>query len=305
MMMLEALERQDSAVLGMLLGKSASKELLDKSEKSFREGLEKARSHMHIPAEGKVVVQITDRFETYCEGRDRLLARTQEHPLVAYDEETFPRFEDVKESVLTLLDINHQAMLAADRKAQQTANLRAVLHGLLVAIALLSLGFLSREMRRNVLDRMEELKSVAQAIASGDRSRRAAVREADELGLVARQLNAILDRELQVEGSTAARLIEQRQLILGLLRCYDYPVALVALTGDVVASTLAEGDEKILQEILPRILPEFGRGHLDSQNVDAGAHRIRLVPVDTQEKRLVGWLITLTSKGARLNRASS
>ncbi len=296
-MMLEALERQDSAVLGVLLGKPTSKELLVNSEKSFLEGFEAARSNINLPGEDEVVGAISRHFEAYRGVRDALLAGPHEDPLRVYGEETFPRFEAVKDGVLTLLEINRQAIVEADRNAQQSANRRAVLHGLLVAIALLSLGFLSREMRRNILDRLDELKSVAEVIASGDRSRRASVRHKDELGLVAQQINAILDREREVEGRTTTRFTEQQQWIIALLKHMDRPAALVSSAGDVIASTLAPEVEGILRMEVPKRLPDIAKGLADSQNIEYGAHHFHLDRLGVDEYRSAGWLVSLADKG--------
>jgi HAMP domain-containing protein len=243
-----------------------------------------------------VLAEITEHFKAYCEARDALLASTTDHPLLDYDKDAFPRFDDVKKSVLELLDINHQATMAADQSAQRSANLRAVLHGLLVAVALLSLGLLSREMRRIILDRLEELKSVADAISHGDRSRRVSVRHTDELGLVARQLNAILDREQDIEGEMNARLIEHRRWILSLLRRLDRPTALFSLSGDLVASSLPPSEQRDAHEAVRKELIEKGKALPSSKETIAGEYRILLELMTFENEQPVGWFATFTTE---------
>lgn len=92
---------------------------------------------------------------------------------------------------------------------------------------------------RSVLDRLSELASVAAAIATGDRQRRATSTHHDELGSVGEQLNAVLERLAEMEGSTAGRLNQERQLTLALLDELSAPAAIVSLTGAVVASRLS------------------------------------------------------------------
>ena len=173
MQMLDALERQDSAVLALLLGDSAYRAQLQQSELDFRTALRRAGSNVTIEAEQPILEDIETRYDEYTAARDSLLETRHERPLAAYEATTFPLFDTLKVQVYSLLDVNHQAMVQADRRAQRSARQRAMGYGLLVAVALLSLVVLSEALGRHVLSRLSELRSVAQAIAEGDRSRRA------------------------------------------------------------------------------------------------------------------------------------
>lgn len=296
MLMLEALERQDSAVLGSLFEEDDSRELLEKSEASFLEALAQAGSNVTLPQEGDLVREIGRSFEDYRRARDRLLQDRPERPLRAYETETYPRFEIVKRKVLALLDANHAAMVEADRGAQREATVRAVLHGLLVVVALLSLSFLSRAMRRNIFARLADFRAVAEAIAAGDHRRRAAVDAQDELGVIARQLNVILDEHQQLENVMQGRLNVQRQLVLGLLRARDRRAAVLSRDGQVVASTLDEPDTRAVAEAAAR-LPEPDAAAPSLTREAAGARSVTFSPLATPAGRPVGWLATVAGSG--------
>ncbi|MFH1573724.1 MAG: HAMP domain-containing protein [Acidobacteriota bacterium] len=289
MLMMEALERQDSALLGQLLGKQGSAEVLAKSDQGFAAALELAWARIDLAEEMEIVSRIEDRMKKYRASREALLAGTYDRPLVEYDRETFPRFEQVKQQVLGLLNFNHEAMLAADRRAERSAYFRAVMHGLLVLLALISLGFLSRTLRRDLLDRLAELRAVAESIASGDRTRRATITRKDELGVVAAEFNSMLDRLWELEGTMEGRLGRQRQLLLGLLRSRDENAALISAGGDIVASSLASGDEGALQELI---------GELDAgrpvREMSRGNRTFRFQQLEADRGRAVGWLATVS-----------
>jgi methyl-accepting chemotaxis protein len=225
------------------------------------------------------------------------LQEVRERPLQAYEEETFPRFIEVKESVFALLDLNHRAMIEADERAQRAARLRALGHGSLVLVALLSLVFLSQALGRSVLDRLSELASVAAAIATGDRQRRATATHHDELGSVGEQLNAVLDRLAEMEGSTAGRLNQERQLTLALLDELPAPAAIVSLTGAVVASRLSV--ERTRQvEAAARRLPrpeEWSAGDAPMEVEDRG---MTFRPLRASGLRALGWLAMETDAEA-------
>ncbi|MGD8441374.1 MAG: HAMP domain-containing protein, partial [Holophagae bacterium] len=167
---------------------------------------------------------------------------SHDQPLEAYRAETFPRFDAVKRSVVELLDVNHEAMVAADETARSAAVRSAAGHAVVVVVALLSLAWLSGAMRREVLSRLADLKSIAQSMAAGDTNRRADATRPDELGLLAGQLNQLLDREAELRGRMEARIARADDLVLGTLAALDEPAVLLTDDGRVVASTMTEED---------------------------------------------------------------
>ena len=246
--MVEAIERLDSAVLTRLLEPAAPTTAMDAADATFRAALAEARAHTALAEEEAIITDIEDFYQRYREARERLLAAAPERPLAAYEAEAFPRFEVVKRRVLDLIGVNQQKMAAADRAARSEAKSKAVTHGLLVLVALLSLIVLWRAMDRDVLSRLVELKVVAQSIAAGEVHRRADEGHRDELGVVAAQLNAILDRQEAMRGQVEARHSQLRQVVLALLAAWPTPAVLLSPAGAILASTMAEDDtEAVVQ----------------------------------------------------------
>jgi methyl-accepting chemotaxis protein len=288
--MMEALERQDSAVLAALLGKNGAAEALDASEASFLQALARARGNITIPEEEGVIQGIEQRFAAFRSARDQLLGAAPENPLRAYDQETFPRFESVKEGVLQLLEINHQAMKEADRRAQHTASRRAMLLALMVLLALFSLAFLSRALNRTVLERLDELARVTEAIAGGSLDRRAAAQSSDELGAIARQLNASLDRQQQARAEVEGRVALFRELVIALLGSLPQAAAVLAPDGRILASTVSEDIEERLAAAWPGI-PRLERGAgSGSIEVTLGAETLALRVLTGTADRPIAWL---------------
>lgn len=293
--MLEALERQDSALLGILLGDPQAAELLAAAELAFAEAYAEAEGNITIAGEAPLLDQIGHGYEGYILARNALVQAVPEHPLRAYNEQVFPRFSAVKAGVIRLLDLNHEAMVDADEATRQQARRHALGHGLLVTVALLSLGFVSQHLRHHLLDRLSELRRVAAAVAAGERWRRAPGGEEDELGVVARQLNEALDAEAALEGAMSAHLNEQRQLLLGLLHSLGEPAALLGLDRELMASTL---DNHALLSVLEAAasLPDgvvadpTSQAPIEVALRDAGVRFRRLLASGV---RPVGWLATV------------
>lgn len=293
MAMLDALERQDSALLSKLLGDPGADEALQASEKAFVAAVASARTNITIAGETDVLDRIEKGYGDYRDARDVLLEGGWDRPLAAYQARTLPRFMAVKQSVYDLLDLNHEAMVEADQRAQNAARRRAVVHGLLVVAALLSLAFLSQALGRDVLARLAELTGVAQSIAAGDTDRRAVAGSDDELGVVARQLNAVLDHAEETEAELEGRLRQDRQLLLGLLAELPQPAALLSLGGAVVASTLPAADLAVVEGAVAatdiRTMLDQTRVHRKVGNgLEVG---LRLL--EAEGERPVGWLAVM------------
>ncbi|MCU0726608.1 MAG: HAMP domain-containing protein, partial [Planctomycetes bacterium] len=152
---------------------------------------------------------------------------------------------------------------------------------------------LSRSLRRDLLDRLADLKSVAVAIAGGNRRRRAIPVRNDELGVVAEQLNALLDQSQESETAMRSRLLEERLALRGLVASWPEPVALFLLSGELVASSLAEEDTPLaaLAAASPSLPREETTGDPPIEREESG-RRYRFRLIRTPEGQRVGWLAT-------------
>ena len=298
MAMLDAIERQDSALLSSLLGDAEARSILEPSERSFLTAIESARGHIAVTGEAEIVDRIERGYAELRVARDRLLQGTWEQPVVAYQTEVMPQFLAVKRSVVELHEINHRAMVEADQRAQRVARRQALLYGLLVVAALLSLAVLSQALNRGVLERLAELTSVVRAIAGGDSARRAVPGNGDELGVVARQINAMLDKVQQAESELEGRLQQDRQLLVALLRELPHPAALLLLNGLPVASALEAKDQQAVEEAVAAIhgLAQLTHGRVI--NWAAGGRTVTLRLLVASGERPAGWLATVGDQAA-------
>lgn len=230
--------------------------------------------------------------------RDRLRAASA--PGAEDELELRRRVDAVRRQALLLLEHDTREMQRAEATARRQAQGFALGLAALAVVALLSLGFLSRALQRGVLARLDELKALGDAVAAGDRGRRLRGRHDDELGLLARHLNAALDHQEAQEARTEGRLNQQAQLLLGLVGARPEPTALVGLDGAVISSTLpAAGDARVAS---------FAERIRDERQVAAPGAVRRVADVDggggltlellAHRGRPVGWLVTLDAPAA-------
>lgn len=257
MRMLAALEEQNRATFAVLLGKEDARQRLAAAEAELEAGLDAATANITLEEERPILARIREHHEELRAARTRLLAEELRTALLAaWDREVSGPTDAVKADVTALLAANHAAMERADVRTREEAQGGAVALGVLATIALLSLGFLSRGLQGTVLGRLAEIRELAEAAAMGERDRRLRVRRLDELGIVAVQLNAALDRHDQLEASVQGRVAQEKQLVLGVLERLDAPSGLVALDGELIASTLEPDDELALVSLGARVRAE-------------------------------------------------
>ena len=255
MEMMEALERQDSATLAALIDRTAQAPISELAvyEREFDDALQRAAANLTEEGEGAVVAEIGARFELYREARNALVEERPERPLPAYDERVSGPFAQVKTQVFRLLALNQQAMVRTDRAMRELAVRNGTWLGFVVAVALISFVFLSRALQRTILARLQELESGIQAIAAGE-LKRLAEEGKDELELIARRVNGLLDQYELLERRSRGRLAQERRLVLGLLGSHGQRIALYGLAGELLAGSVAD------QELSNR-LSRWIRGH--------------------------------------------
>lgn len=291
--MLEGLERQDSAMLALLMDKANARRSLEEAEAAFRDALAHAERSISIAQEQAILTSIAGDFETYRRARDELIQNTPDRPLEQYERLVYPAFDAVKTGILALIDVNHDAMVRADEQAMRSATTRAALHALLVAAAVVSLAPLARMLRRDVLGRIRELSDVAQAIAGGDARRRATIDHNDELGMVARQLNSVLDQVQQARSEAGGRLARERRLLRAVVSSLGAPAALAAADGQLIVDTLAP---EMRRQLVPLIQHHCRADVAREVDLETPAGRFTLRPLEPDGGALLGWLVVMAPR---------
>lgn len=301
--MLEALERQDSASLALVLGKREAARELDAERKRFNSELHKAGSNITIDDERAIIEDVTRLFYSYSAALDTLIALGPSATLAVYDRETLPRFVAVKDAVMSLLTLNHRAMLTADISARHFATRGSIVLGMVVAVTLLSFGFFSRLLNRDLLLRLSDMSDTVKDVAAGDLGRRFDPVQNDELGLLARQMNAALDARAEAEGRMKGMLSQQRQLLFAMLEQWGRGAALVGLDGMLIASTLTDERNRVIDEsrdtIREKARAAIRKAGADFQDttleiVTDHGETLSLTPLVANRQRPVGWVVTFS-----------
>jgi len=138
--MIEALEREDSGVLLLLLGQwEHGRRELNAGDSTFRSLMSFTNTNITLEGERKVLQQISKKYEVYRSILKRPIVGTaHEGDLEWYTDTVHPTFLQVKENLYDLIELNNSALYSTSAHLQAKAE-RAVLPGILAIISALIL----------------------------------------------------------------------------------------------------------------------------------------------------------------------
>lgn len=197
--MVDALERQDSAILLFFLGDS-KKGILQfrENEAVFLEWLARAKDNITIAGEANLIQSIDADYSAYREQFSDLtdLGGADNFHLKSsyYQEEIFPLFEKVRKVCIDLRNLNEQTMYTASVRAGSVAG-RAIWSTVIVAASALMVALIfSLLLVERIVRPIRSFMEASRKISSGDYAFRVPVETADELGLLAGEFNRMAEK---------------------------------------------------------------------------------------------------------------
>lgn len=136
--MLHALEREDSAVLLLLLGKwEKGRSVIESADSLFNQGLKLVQNNMTSPKEKVLIDDIQNKYSAYKELWVRpIVGTSKEGNINWYFENSHEAFLNTKGSVFTFMDIHDREMYQIATDLKNRAN-RAIMPGIVSIIAAL------------------------------------------------------------------------------------------------------------------------------------------------------------------------
>jgi len=133
--MIEALEREDSAVLLLLLGKrDEGREILKAADGNFQKALEIARSNITLPGEQNYVDAVDRAYAAYRKLWQPFAGTGFKGNLNQYFQDVNPTFLKAKTAVSELMNLNHQAMYQTATHVEARAH-RATMPGIIAIVS--------------------------------------------------------------------------------------------------------------------------------------------------------------------------
>jgi two-component system, NtrC family, sensor histidine kinase KinB len=213
--MIDAVERQDSATLLILLGyeRQGASEFRE-NETLFLQWLGRAKDNITITGEKEIIDTLEKGYTRYLSeiSNLQLLYRTAPAQAAnAYHEIILPLFRSIRDTCIKLRDLNHETMYAASNRANkisvQAVFSILVIGGASVILVLVFSLFVSHLISRPVT----ELKEASLQVAQGNYDVQVPVRGSDELALLATQFNLMMEKLKQFHDMNIGRIIAEKR----------------------------------------------------------------------------------------------
>jgi two-component system, NtrC family, sensor histidine kinase KinB len=258
--MIDAIERQDSAVLLFLLGyREQGLKEFQENEAAFQQWLGRARDNITIAGEKEIVDSIEETYARYVKEVYGLHLMGSHNPKGAvnlYHEVILPSFRSTRDTCVQLREINHETMYATSNRASQLS-VQAVFSMLVIGSLAVIIGivfsfFLSRLISRPVT----ELKEAALQIAEGNYEVQVPAQSSAEMALLADQFNQMTRKLKQYREMDIEQIIAEKLKSEAIIQSVDDGIIVV-------------DDRLVINNINPKAALIFGV-HKDELSVESG-----------------------------------
>ena len=230
--MKESAERMDSALFFTLVGEDErGRNLYDQNLPIFRENLNVELNNITLPGEKELAQKVAllhDRYvkraQTFWNANDLAQRRAM------YFGEMLPTFTEIKETANTILRINHETMVKADRGARALSAkstrymIIALGGGLLIAV------FFAVRLQRSILRPIRALTASSRDLGEGNLDQVVPVLSHDELGELADAFNKMAGKLRAYRQLTSDQILQARQMTE--ITFSAFPDAIIVLSED-------------------------------------------------------------------------
>jgi NtrC-family two-component system sensor histidine kinase KinB len=210
--MIDALERQDSATLILLLNDDASggQALFREQQIQFLQWLSRAKDNVTLPNEAETLSQLEDAYQAYLLSVDQLVALSG-NELDEYEQTVRPAFQTVRDSATELRDLNQTAMTEAAARAANTSQ-QAIASVAIAGLSAAAVGFIiSWLLSRNLVQPIKAIRGATEQIASGNYDVKLAIASKDELGQLAEEINIMSQRLQAFKALNLDKVVAEKQ----------------------------------------------------------------------------------------------
>ncbi len=320
--MKEALERQDSAMLFYIAGDAPrARQQYEANRPQFARYFADASDNITEVGESDVIRDIGVQFAAYTQRAQAFLhdsALSSDGRRQVYFSELEPAFVRLKNRCDDLLQLNQEAMVRAQHRAEQQAG-AARRAAVLLALGVLVVGSIyAVNLSRALVAPLRHLAVAAERIGEGNLDTRIEVRTRDEVETLATAFNSMVDRLRVYRDREAARLQVAEEKSDAVLNSLYEPVIVTGARGEVIGFNRSAGtlltsaaawiNRPVEETGIPAfatavrdaiekrspVAPEGERG-LARIPADRGEHfyRVRTAPVVQQTGTVIGTVTVL------------
>jgi NtrC-family two-component system sensor histidine kinase KinB len=223
--MVEGIERQDSAILLIILGyQDESLAQFSENETTFLQWLARAEDNITVAGEAETVKTISKGYSEYLANFSNLRVLLKADPDGAgkfYHETVLPSFKLVRDQCIHLRQINQETMFTASDHARLVAN-RAIISMLVMGVAAIGIGLGFSLLLSNLLVKpIRRIIDATERISEGDYDIEVVCRSSDELGAMARDFNVMVKKLKAYRDLNVKQILSEKHKSEAIIRSID------------------------------------------------------------------------------------
>jgi NtrC-family two-component system sensor histidine kinase KinB len=235
--MVYALERQDSAVLLILLGYEAEGwKQFRENEGQFFQWLGRAKDNITIEGEDQIVGAIETGYSTYLSLSSQIKPLSVAGPqktAIFYHETMLPPFLKVRETCIRLREINQENMYRVSDRASFIAK-RAIWSMGIIGFAAVAIGITFSFFLSNLLVRpVQQMMQATQRISEGIYDVEVSIKSSDELGRLTQEFNSMAKKLQAYHSLNIEQIMAEKRKSESIIRSIDDGIVLIDAEGRV------------------------------------------------------------------------
>jgi NtrC-family two-component system sensor histidine kinase KinB len=229
--MVYALERQDSAVLLVLLGyEGEGWKQFRENESRFFQWLGRAKDNITIEGEDQIVGAIETGYATYLSHSSQIKPISVAGPqktAIFYHETMLPSFLKVRETCIRLREINQENMYKVSDRASFVAQ-RAIWSMGIIGCAAVAIGIAFSLFLSNLLVKpVQQMMQATQKISEGSYDVEVSIKSSDELGRLTEEFNSMAKKLQAYHSLNIEQIMAEKRKSESIIRSIDDGLVLI------------------------------------------------------------------------------
>ncbi|HPG42115.1 MAG TPA: ATP-binding protein [bacterium] len=227
--MIDALERQNSAILLIITGNGAKGEKqFSESESEFLQWFTRAKDNITIKGEKDIIDSLNTAYNKYLFNCKKIFSPDRE-PVTSinFDRDIYPNFLSIRQMCVDLRELNQNTMFTSSNRAVVIGN-RARLSLMIIGIIAICIGIgFSLVVSNLVVRPVLRIKEAAQKIMEGDYDIHIAAETSDEIGQLTLVFNEMVNKLRIYRDMNIDRIVAERSKNDAIIRSIDDGIIVV------------------------------------------------------------------------------